>query len=426
MERDTQSHAVRARAGWNGRNGVPRRYYALWLVAMFLAESGAAFDVSYHFGHLFDYFSPPHLTVAVGVFTMIGLLAWALVLRRDQVTGFERKALWAAAIALAVGIADEPLDLLYHLTFGVDITLWSPTHLMLNFPTDVANVCILAALLASPAARARGSWAIGFGLLFRNLLTMHFALYQQEYGAVALDALNRSGRVPWYVEPALVRLVGPRATLLVTGGVPSWLYLIYFAFAMSYALTLAGAVLYRWQVAGTRRLPDRWPWPFGAATALALAFIAWRLLFRALFLTIHAAHPVIPWYIVPMGVVIDVALLAGPGWLGRAGAALSDAQRRFIISGGAGVVASLALYGGIVTMRAAHITVPAAPAEALPFACLTGALGATLGAWVGARVRELATIVVVRRPAPKVMPAAAVIAVTAPVRSATPEAAAEA
>ncbi len=42
---------------------MSRRYYVLWLVAIGLAESGAAFDVSYHFGHLFDYFSPPHMTV---------------------------------------------------------------------------------------------------------------------------------------------------------------------------------------------------------------------------------------------------------------------------------------------------------------------------------------------------------------------------
>jgi hypothetical protein len=381
---------------------------------MGLAESGAAFDVSYHFGHLFDYFSPPHLTVAVGVFTMVGLLGWALVLQRDRVVGFERKALWVAAIALAVGIVDEPLDLLYHLIFGVDITLWSPTHLMLNYPTDVANVCILAALLTSPAARMRGAWAIGFGLMFRNLLTMHFALYQQEYGAVALASLNRGGMVPWYVEPALVKLVGPRATLLVTGGVPNWLYLIYFAFALSYALTLCAAVLYRRQVAGTRRLPDRWPWRFGAATMLALAFVAWRLIFRTVFLSIHAAYPVIPWYIVPMGVVIDLALVLGPRWLERAGVALSETQRRFIISGGAGVLAALALYGGIAAMRAAHFVVPITPMAALPFACVTGALGATLGAWVGARVRELSSVVVVRRPAPKAVAAPALVTVSVP------------
>jgi hypothetical protein len=379
---------------------------------MCLAEAGAAFDVSYHFGHLFDYFSPPHLTVAVGVFTMVGLLLFALVLRRDQVTGFERKALWAAAIALAVGIIDEPLDLLYHLTFGVDITLWSPTHLMLNYPTDVANVCILAALLASPAARTRGAWAIAFGFLFRNVLTMHFALYQQEYGAVALASLNRGGTVPWYVEPALVKLVGPHATLLVTGGVPGWLYLIYFAFALSYALTLCAAVLYRRQVSGTRRLPDRWPWRFGAATTLALVFVAWRLLFRALFLTIHAAYPVVPWYVVPMGLVIDVTLVAGPRWLERTQLALTEAQQRTILSAGGGLLAALALYGGISAMRAAHFIVPVAPVVALPVACLTGALGAMLGAWVGARVRELATVVVVRRPAPKAAPKAVPALVT--------------
>jgi hypothetical protein len=394
---------------------------------MCLAEGGAAFDVSYHFGHLFDYFSPPHLTVAVGVFTMVGLLGWALVLRRDRLSGFERKALWAAAIALAVGIIDEPLDLLYHLTFGVDITLWSPTHLMLNYPTDVANVCILAALLASPAARARGAWAIGFGLLFRNLLTMHFALYQQEYGAVALASLNRGGTVPWFVEPALVKLVGPRATLLVTGGVPNWLYLIYFAFAMSYALTLCAAALYRRQVAGTRRLPDRWPWPSGAATTLALAFVAWRLIFRALFLTIHAAYPVVPWYLVPMGLVIDLALLFGPRWLERAGVALDETRQRFIVSGGAGLLAALALYGGIAAMRAAQFVVPVTPSVALPFACLTGALGAMLGAWVGARVRELTSVVVVRRPAPKFVGAPALISLSVPGGvTASPDTAAEA
>ncbi|HEV2236598.1 MAG TPA: hypothetical protein VGR57_08045, partial [Ktedonobacterales bacterium] len=313
----------------------------------------------------------------------------------------------------------------YHLTFGVDITLWSPTHLMFNYPTDVANVCILAALLASPAARTRGAWAIGFGLLFRNLLTMHFALYQQEYGAVALASLNRGGTVPWYVEPALVKLVGPRATLLVTGGVPNWLYLIYFAFAMSYALTLCAAALYRRQVAGTRRLPDRWPWRFGAATALALAFVAWRVIFRAVFLTIHAAYPVIPWYLVPMGVVVDLALLLGPRWLQRA--SLDETRQRFIISGGAGLLAALALYGGIAAMRAAHFVVPVTPAVALPFACVTGALGAMLGAWVGARVRELTSVVVVRRPAPKVAAAPALITVSMPGDVAvSPDAAADA
>ncbi len=387
---------------------MSRRYYVLWLVAIGLAESGAAFDVSYHFGHLFDYFSPPHMTVGVGVFLMVGLLGWALVRERKRVVGLERKALLVGAAALAVGIADEPLDLLNHLIRGIDITLWSPTHLMLNYPTDVVNVCILTALLASPAARGRGAWAIAFGLCFRNLLTMHFALYQQEYGAVALNSLLRTGNVPWYVEPGLVALAGPRATKLVTGGVPDWLYLIYFAFALTYALTLCAAVLYGQRGARAKRATDRWPWPIGAATALALCFIAWQLIFRGIFGVIHAAYPVIPWYVVPMGLVIDLALVFGPGVARRLAATrmvvlLSRGQ--LVVAGVAGALAALALFGGIELMRAAHLIVPTAPLAALPFACLTGAGGCLLGFWIATRVRELASASAVAQRLPQQVPA---------------------
>jgi hypothetical protein len=370
---------------------VRRRYYVLWLVAMALAESGAAFDVSYHFGHLFDYFSPPHMTVAVGVCLMVALLAWALVFRRQQVVGLERAALLAGAAAFAVGIVDEPLDLLYHITFGVDITLWSPTHLMLNYPTDVLNVCLVTALLASPAARGRGAWAIAFAICLRNVLTTHFALYQQEYGAVALASLLRTGHAPWYVEPGLLALAGRRAEKLVTGSVPDWLYLIYFAFALSYALTFCAAVLYDRRRRGLTRMPGTWPWPFGAATALALCFLLWRVAFRALFLKIHAAYPVIPWYVLPMGLVIDLALVLGPRAAWQLAGSRVPALRPhldLIVAGVAGVLSALVLFGGISLMRAAHLIVPAAPSAALPFACLTGAAGVALGARVATLVRD--------------------------------------
>src|SRR5215469_12768775 len=212
---------------------MPRRYYVLWLIGMALTEIGSTLDVSWHFGHVFDEISPPHLTSFAGVCLMVGLLYWALVRERQRVIGLERTALLAAAVALGFGIADMPLDLLWHLTFGVDITTWSPTHLMLNFPSDVYNVCVIVALLASPAVRNLGgwTWAIVFVVCFRNILTTHFALNQQEYGAVALASLQRTGRIPWYVEPELWRLAGPQVVQLVTGGVPDWLYFIYFAFA---------------------------------------------------------------------------------------------------------------------------------------------------------------------------------------------------
>jgi hypothetical protein len=368
---------------------MPRRYYVLWLIGMALTEIGSTLDVSWHFGHVFDEISPPHLTSFAGVCLMVGLLYWALVRERKRVVGLERAALRAGAIALAIGILDMPFDLLWHLTFGIDITTWSPTHLMLNFASDVYNVCVIIALLASPAARGRGAWAIAFAICFRNLLTTHFALNQQEYGAVALASLQRTGRPPWYVEPQLWALAGPRAAQLVTGGVPDWVYLVYFAFALGYALTFGATVLQRRRTHATG--PDSWPLPFGAGTALALTFVIWRLAFRTLFIAVHQAYPVVAWYIVPMGVIVDLSLAFSPRVVGYLLAGPAVALRPHsepIAAALSGIIAALALYSGIALTLAAHQVEPATPLAALPFACLVGAFGTTLGYVIATRVRE--------------------------------------
>jgi hypothetical protein len=370
---------------------MPRRYYILWVIAMACTEIGSTLDVSWHFGHVFDEISPPHLTSFAGVCLMVGLLYWALVHDRKRVVGLERTALRVAAVALAIGILDMPLDLLYHQLFGVDITTWSPTHLMLNFPSDVYNVCVIVALLASPAVRSLGTWAIVFAVGFRNILTTHFALNQQEYGAVALASLQQTGHAPWYVEPQLLRLAGSSAEQLVTGGLPNWLYLVYFAFALGYALTFSAAVLGDRGIWKTSARPGMWPLPFGAATALALTFVVWRLAFSTLFLSVHQAYPVVAWYIVPMGIVVDLSLAFGPRIVRYVLAGHAPALRphvELMAAALAGVVAALALYGGITLMSAAQQIVPATPLAALPFACLTGAFGTALGHTVAARVRE--------------------------------------
>lgn len=368
---------------------MPRRYYVLWLVGMALTEIGSTLDVSWHFGHVFDEISPSHLTSFSGTCLMAGLLLWALVRERKRVVGLERKALIVAAVALSIGILDMPFDLLWHELFGVDITTWSPTHLMLNFPSDVYNVSVIVALLASPAARGFGAWAIAFAVCFRNILTTHFALNQQEYGAVALASIQRTGKPPWYVEPALWKLAGPRAAQLVTGGIPDWVYLVYFALALTYALTFGATVLGR-RTREARHRTDVWPLPFGVATALALTFALWRLGFHTLFLFVHQAYPVVDWYIIPVGVVIDLAVVFGPRIVGAIAIGREAAPRPYtelIVAGFSGIVAAIVLYGGNVVMGAAGQIVPAAPLVALPFACLTGAFGAILGHTVATRVR---------------------------------------
>src|SRR5258708_8648936 len=221
---------------------MPRPYYLLLLIALAFTGVGSTLAVSRVFGHAVDANSPPPLPPFSGVCLMVALFYWALVRERARVVGLERTALRVGAVALAIGILDMPLDFLWHLTFGVDITTWSPTHLMLNFPSDVYNVCIITALLASPAARGLGVWAITFAVCFRNVLTTHFALNQQEYGAVALAALQRTGQAPWYVEPRLLRLAGGGAAHLVPRVLPTWLYLLSFPFAPPHPSTFPAPV----------------------------------------------------------------------------------------------------------------------------------------------------------------------------------------
>src|SRR5215475_8766591 len=199
---------------------------------------------------------------------------------------------------------------------------------------------------------------------------------------MGLPFLQQGRHTPSDFEPQLWALAGPRATQLVTGGIPDWVYLVYFAFALGYALTFGATVLKGHRMRGRSPGPGMWPLPFGAGTALALTFVAWRLGFRTLFIAVHQAYPVVDWYMVPMGVVVDLSLAFGPQLLRSLGAERVAALRPrldLIATALAGSVAALALYSGIALMSAANQIVPATNLAALPVACVTGALGTALG-----------------------------------------------
>jgi hypothetical protein len=409
---------------------MQRRFYLLWLAAAALAAVGAATDTSWHFAHLFDSISVPHMILVSGIVLYVALLFWALspwalrlgctarvepdapgqggrgwtltldILPCERVRGPERTALWIAAAGIGLFIVAIPLDLIWHSIFGVDITTWSPTHLSLNYTSDIAHVGILAAWLASPSVRARGGRLVTYLFAVATLLAVHYPLYQQEYGAIATDGLLRSGHAPWYVDPNMWVLAGPQALHLIKGGAPDWLYLVYTALCVSYTLTLGAAVLYAGSPPARGRRPDAggWTWRFGAATAIALGFVVLRLAFATAFGLLGMPVAVTPWYLVAMGIAIDVVLLVG----GVVAARLSQPSARHGTTKGTptgrpvplavaalgGALAALALYGGMQVMRSAHVIVPMAPGDAVPLACLAGAAGAMLGAWLAAWMRR--------------------------------------
>jgi hypothetical protein len=374
------------------------RWYWLWLGAALLMAVGGAADIAWHFAHLFDEFSIPHLMLGAGQGMQIALLLWALVWQRRHLGAAERAALQFVAVTEAIGVAFVPLDLLNHLIFGVDITTWSPTHLGLNYIATMETIGVLAAWLSTPMSRRPRAWVVTFLFGVVTLQSVHFPLYQQEYAAVALDAFGRH-RLPWYVAPDMWALAGPRLTQLLDGHAPGWLYLIYLALVASFVLALGSRVLGgRSAVAMRARtpilmLPRTWPWRSGTATALALAFVLYRILSAQIYAILGMPIAVVPWYLVAMGLTLDAVFALAPVALARLSTRWSSLRThaQLIVPAVGGGLAGLVLSACLLLGQAMHAVVPAAPAGALPIAILTGAAGAVAGSWLAQRMFERAS-----------------------------------
>src|SRR5215472_12683061 len=108
-------------------------------VALLTALLGLVWDVAYHVDHGRDVtlLNPPHVVILLGL-AGIGLAAGLTVLLATLArarTGVRVGPLRVPFSALPLGamaagaLAGFPLDDLWHRTYGVDVTLWSPTHL---------------------------------------------------------------------------------------------------------------------------------------------------------------------------------------------------------------------------------------------------------------------------------------------------------
>ena len=113
---------------------------ALWalLVSKIATGWGVQWDIQWHVLIGRDTFwIPPHLMtyagVSAAVFLSFGMIAWdtwrgagdVRVLGLSSSRGFH-----LAAWGIAVTILAAPIDDLWHRLFGIDVTLWSPPHLM--------------------------------------------------------------------------------------------------------------------------------------------------------------------------------------------------------------------------------------------------------------------------------------------------------
>ena len=142
----------------------------LWTLfaAHALAVWGTQWDIAWHLLIGRDSFwIPPHVLTYSGVTAMVlvsfGVLAWATV-QGEQPAGTIRVARLVgtpgyhlAAWGIALTVLAAPIDDVWHRLFGIDLTLWSPPHLLgLAGGTVNAAACGLIAAETYPAgSRAR-------------------------------------------------------------------------------------------------------------------------------------------------------------------------------------------------------------------------------------------------------------------------------
>ncbi len=269
----------------------------MWIVALAFKLLGSSWDVSWHFKWLRDDFAPPHLLNTVGTGTAIGLVL------AHSFTGFgvERRSLrimqWGTGIFVVAG----PIDVVNHRINGLDLTAWSPSHLLLYTGTAVMVIGVIRNWYRTyprDGVFAR-QWAVGLIALFAFLFEdLYFPTGQQEYGVLEVASWLRGSP---YAEPSLLnfaaqqlgRPVDDVALQHFAMPISPWVYPVWVLAVCMAMLAFARITVGR-----------RW-----TATLVVTGYVAYRCVIWPI-LTLGTFPPsYLPVWLLPLGVAVDLVFL---------------------------------------------------------------------------------------------------------------------
>jgi len=165
------------------------------LMAAGIAMVGLYWDVAWHIDYGRDkaLFTPSHTLILLGLNGLVFAAAIAVIfatLERSS-AGFRFGGLqvpWSALVmgALGVGaVAAFPLDNLWHQAYGIDVTLWSPTHLQLVAGGSLGPMAMW--LMIREGRRDAGDassptlWGIGVEVLCFGAILTGLSTFQGEF-----------------------------------------------------------------------------------------------------------------------------------------------------------------------------------------------------------------------------------------------------
>ncbi|MGI5288432.1 hypothetical protein ACQEVF_34535 [Nonomuraea polychroma] len=284
---------TRGQAGRETPQDLFRVLYFGWLGAFTLKVLGSAWDVSWHFKWLRDDLAPPHLLNSAGT-----ALALALTIIHGYTGyGVDKVALRTIQWGTGIFLVAVPLDLINHRVNGLDITSWSPSHIMLYVGTFfmIAGV-IRGWFMGAPPGRER---TVVLGAFFAFFLeNVHFPEQHQEYGSLSIGAWDNGAT---YAEPILLQFAAdqmgrPVDRTMMTAfalPVPDFLYPVYAVVAGVSVLVVARLLVGR----------------FGAATLVAAGYVGFRTLIWPLLTFTGFPPSAVPFFLIVAGLLVDVAFL---------------------------------------------------------------------------------------------------------------------
>lgn len=200
----------------------------MWLLALLFKLLGSSWDVSWHFKWLRDDMAPPHLLNTVGTGIAIGLVL------AHTFTGYgaDKRSLrimqWGTGIFVVAG----PIDIINHRVNGLDLTSWSPSHLLLYIGTCIMVAGVIRNWYRSYPSdgKFRWQWTAGLITLWAFMFEdVFFPQLQQEYGILEILSWFRGDP---YGEPSLLafaaeqigRPVDDVAIQAFAMPIPAWVY----------------------------------------------------------------------------------------------------------------------------------------------------------------------------------------------------------
>jgi len=200
------------------------------LTASGIAVLGLYWDVAWHIdnGRDNELFTPSHTMILIGLNGLVFAAAIAVIFatlhRSEAGIGFgSLQVPWSALVMGALGIGAVvafPLDDLWHRTYGVDVTLWSPTHLQLIAGGSLGPMAIWLMIRegrrsvdASPSMLGRGIEVVTLGAILTGLSTFQGEF---DFGVPQFQALYHPLLI---VAAGAIALVAARLALGAGGAV---------------------------------------------------------------------------------------------------------------------------------------------------------------------------------------------------------------